>query len=215
MGKRVPGEAGENGSTGCPFCTGRIPAGAPVCPHCGYALSPGGGLRSAGRRAAGRTADKTSEYWERYGIWVKAAGPVLLALVVLLLVYRQWAGITVSVVPNPSLPVRAETEKRRGALVIRGTVTNQGADVPDLSLRSVGVIVELAYRDGSRDRKTVFPKSEFRGEGALLRGESGRFETEVRAEGLMQVVLRSEVVDLGQGQRLIPPGGRGSPVTGR
>ena len=75
--------------------------------------------------------------------------------------------------------------------------------------------MELVNRDGRRNRRTVFPKMEHRGEGALLGGETGRFEIETLSEGLEQVVLRSEVVDLGMGQHLIPPRGRREPVTGR
>lgn len=215
MGDTAPGGTGENGHAGCPFCTIQIPADATVCPHCQTVLAPRGGR---GRKTTGSGAPaggSVSAHWERYGVWIKAAGPVLLALVALLLVYQKWVALTLAVVPNPSLPVRAEKERRGKAVVIRGAVTNEGEDVPDLSLRSIRVVVELVHRNGRRDRRTAFPKSEHRGEGALLRGETGRFEIEVPSEGLEQVVLRSEVVDLGLGQHLIPPRGRREPVTGR
>lgn len=215
MGSTVPGAAGEDGHAGCPFCTIQIPVEATVCPHCQTVLPPRGGRRRKAREFGGPAAGLVASQWERYGIWIKAAGPILLALVALLLVYQRWVALTLTVVPNPSLPVRAEKEKRGTTVVIRGAVTNEGDDVPDLSLRSVRVVVELVHRDGRRDRRTVFPKSEHRGEGALLRGETGRFEIETPAEGLEQVVLRSEVVDLGLGQHLIPPRGRREPVTGR
>jgi hypothetical protein len=211
----VPGAAGEKGHAGCPFCTIQIPAEATVCPHCQMVLPPRGG---GGRRAKefGLTAGgPASARLERYGIWIRAGGGVLLALVALLLLYQRWFALTVTIVPNPSLPVRAEKERRGKAVVIRGAVTNEGDDVPDLSLRSIRVVAEIVYRNGRRDRRSAFPKSEHRGEGALLRGETGRFEFETSAHGLEQVVLRSEVVDLGLGRRLIPPRGRREPVTGR
>lgn len=214
MGTGSRGGGGENGHAACPFCTIQIPEEATVCPHCHNVLSPRGGRGNATRRPPLPRGASASDYWERYGVWVKAAGPVLLALAVLLLAYQKWVRVTVTVVPNRLLSVQAGKEKRGKTVVIRGTVTNQGEDVPDLSLRSIGVVVEFAYRNGSRDRKTVFPKSEYRGEGALLRGETGRFEIEAPADGLEQVVLRSEVVDLGLGQQLIRPRGR-PPVNAR
>jgi hypothetical protein len=142
--------------------------------------------------------------WERYGKWIKAAGPILLALVVLFLVYQRWISYRVTVVENPLLPVQVEEEGRGDVVILRGTVTNRGDDIPDLSLRSVGIIAEFAYRDGRMEQKTVFPKAEFRGEGALLRGETGTFEVEGTAKNLGEVVLRSEIVDLGMGRKLIP-----------
>lgn len=93
-------------------------------------------------------------------------------------------------------------------MVLRGTVTNQGDDIPDLSLRSIAVVVEFVYRNGRREKKTVFPKAEFRGEGALLRGETGKFEVAGSAKELNEIVLRSHVVDLGVGPKLIRPRGR-------
>jgi hypothetical protein len=97
------------------------------------------------------------------------AGPILLAVIVLILVYQRGVVHRVKVMPNPSLPIRVEKEREGDAMVLRGTVTNQGDDIPDLSLRSVAVVVEFVYRNGRREKKTVFPKTEFRGEGALLR----------------------------------------------
>jgi hypothetical protein len=136
------------------------------------------------------------------------AGPILLAVIVLILVYQRGVVHRVKVMPNPSLPIRVEKEREGDAMVLRGTVTNQGDDIPDLSLRSVAVVVEFVYRNGRREKKTVFPKTEFRGEGALLRGETGKFEVAGSAKELSEIVLRSEVVDLGMGRKLIRPRGR-------
>ena len=93
--------------------------------------------------------------------WIKAAGPVLLALVVLLVVYRSWTGFRITIVPNADLPLQVDKERQGNTVVLRGTVTNRGVDVPDLSLRSIRVVVELLYRDGRRERKTAFPKTRF------------------------------------------------------
>ena len=187
----------------CPHCTIQIPAGVSVCPHCRQPVLPEEGPQRPRRFEAGLPAPAV--LWERHGKWVIVAGPVLLALVVLLFVYQRWVAYRVKVVQNPSLLVEVGKERKGDTLILRGTVTNRGDDIPDLSLRSVGVIVEFTYRDGRRERKTVFPKTEFRGEGTLLRGETGKFEVEGSAKGLTEIVLRSEIVDLGMGQKLVPP----------
>ena len=209
MGNDPSAGPGENGFTGCPYCTIQVPADATVCPHCRKPL-PSQAAEGPGEKGTVLSSLRVSPsgFWERYGIWVKAAGPVLLAVVVLLLVYRGWTGVRVTVVPNPDLPLQVEKERQGNSVLLRGTVTNRGEDVPDLSLRSVAVVVEFLYRDGRREKKTVFPKAEFRGEGALLRGETGKFEMSRPAKEIREIVLRSEIVDLGMGRRLIRPGGR-------
>jgi hypothetical protein len=186
----------------CPHCTIQIPAGVSVCPHCQQPVLPEKGPQRLPLFQAGWPAPAV--LWERYGKWVKAAGPIFLALVVLFLVYQRWIAYRVTVVENPSLPVQVEEESKGDVVILRGTVTNRGDDIPDLSLRSVGVIAEFTYRDGRSVKKTIFPKAEYRGEGALLRGETGTFEVEGVAKNLVKVVLRSEIVDLGMGRKLIP-----------
>ncbi len=201
----------------CPYCTLQIKVGDATCPHCRKPLPPPGGAAGkggkAGRAAAPRspgTPYRTSGggVWDRYGKWIMAAVPIVLALVVVVVIYQRWVGVRITVVPNASLPVKAELEKEGGRVLVRGTVSNEGEDVPDLSLKSIGVMVEFAYRDGRRQRKRIFPKAEFRGEGALLRGETGSFEIDAPKEGLEEIVLRSEVVDLGTSRDLVPPGGK-------
>lgn len=157
-------------------------------------------------RAVGRIPE--DGFWDRYGKWIKAAAPIVLALVILVVIYQRWVGVRMTVSPNPALPVKATLAKEGSVVLVRGTVTNEGDDVPDLSMKSIGVMVEFAYRNGRRQRKRIFPKAEFRGEGALLRGETGSFEIDAPKEGLEEVVLRSEVVDLGVGRDLTPPGGK-------
>jgi DNA-directed RNA polymerase subunit RPC12/RpoP len=190
----------------CPHCTIQIPVRVSVCPHCQQPVLPEERPQRPPHFQAGWPVPAV--LWERHGKWVKAAGPILLALVVLFLVYQRWIAYRVTVVENPSLPVQVEEEREGDVVILRGTVTNRGDDIPDLSLRSVGVIAEFTYRDGRSIQKTIFPKAEFRGEGALLRGETGTFEVEGFAKNLVKVVLRSEIVDLGMGRKLIPSRGR-------
>jgi len=203
--------------TGCPYCTIQIPAEAKVCPHCRQDLNlpkkpvrPPGLQKGSGfllRLLAEKRHPLLSDLWTRHGKWIKVAGPVLAAILLLFIVYGVWVGYKVNVVPNPALTMRVKHEKKGQTVLLKVFVTNDGEDVPDLSLKSIGVVTEFLYRDGRREKKTAFPKAEFRGEGALLHGETGSFEIEALATGLKEVVLRSEVVDLGTGRRLVPPGG--------
>ena len=191
----------------CPHCTIQMPAGETVCPHCQQAVAPQEQTKGVRPLPAGRLP--LFVLWERYGRPARLVGAFLLAVLVLAVVYHRWAGQRVNVVPNSQLPIQVERERKGDALVLRGTVTNRGEDVPDLSLRSVAVIVEFVHRDGRKEKKTVFPKAEFRGEGALLHGETGTFElVRPAAKEIREIVLRSEIVDLGMGQRLIRPRGR-------
>lgn len=194
----------------CPYCTLQIQVGDAACPHCRQPLDPAaGGDAAAPARRPMRAAGRVPEdgFRERYGKWIKAGAPIALALVVLVLIYQRWVGVRVTVVPNPSLPVKASLAKEGGIVLVRGTVRNEGDDVPDLSMKSIGVMVEFGYRDGRRYWKRIFPKTEFRGEGALLRGETGVFEIEAPKAGLEEVVLRTEVIDLTGGREVTPPGG--------
>lgn len=205
MGNGPSAGRGKDGFTGCPYCTIQVPIDAAVCPHCRKPLPAETDRgRNAERTILPSAGERASGYWDRYGIWVKTAGPVLLAVVVLLLVYRSWTGFRISVVPNPDLPMQVEKERKGNTVILRGTVTNRGVDVPDLSLRSIRVVVEFLYRDGRRDRKTAFPKTRFRGEGALLRGETGTFEVVALSDRLERVSLKTEVVELDLGKKLVP-----------
>lgn len=196
----------EEGHFPCPYCTIQIPAKTTACPHCDQVVSSPERPRIPVPFPAG--APDVSRLWKSHGRWIAAGGSVLLAIVVLLLGARHVTRYSVRVVPNDSLPVSVEKEREGSRLILRGTVTNRGEDVPDLSLRSVGIVAEFVYRDGRRERKTVFPKADFRGEGALLHGETGKFRLESEEEGLKEIVLRSEIVDLGSEKALIPPRGR-------
>jgi predicted nucleic acid-binding Zn ribbon protein len=203
--------------TGCPYCTIQIPAEAKVCPHCQKVLSvPKERARPPAFQKGSAFLLRTlreeprallADQWARYGKWIKVAGPVLAAVLLLFIVYGVWVGFKVRVVPNPALTMKVKHEKKGQTVLLQVFVTNEGEDVPDLSLKSIGVVTEFVYRDGRREKKTVFPKADFHGEGSLLHGETGSFEIEASARGLKEVVLRSEIVDLGAGRRLVPPGG--------
>lgn len=211
----------------CAFCTIQIPVDAVVCPHCEKTQPPSEKLlRTYAPRRSGLTGilerlfagDRFSGInglWTRYGKWIKVAGPVLAAILLLFLVFRLWVGHKVTILPNPELPIKVKQDKRNQAVLLTVMVTNLGEDVPDLSLKSIGVEVEVVYRDGRREKKTFFPKAEYHGEGSLLRGETGRFDFETPSKGLKEVVFRSEIVDLGMGRTLIPPGAGRRSVPGR
>jgi hypothetical protein len=197
----------------CPRCTNQIPAGTRVCPHCNQELKD---VETRDKDFKKKLkASRESPGWRTfrdalrgpYGKAALAAVPVMLALVVLYLVYGRWAGLPVHAAPNPALPLSTAQEKVEDTVRLRVSVTNRGEDVPDLSLKSVAVMVEVVHKDGRRVKKRMFPKSENHGEGALLNGETGSFDMDLPAAGVREVLLRSELVDLGAaGRVIIAPG---------
>lgn len=207
-------QPGETPPIPCPHCTIQIPADVSVCPYC---------LRSVHRERRDRDRMENApeglrarlvpperfpalqSLWVEHGKWLKIAAPVLLAALTLWGAYAIWSGLKVKVAPDSSFLIEVEKQKGGSHVVLKGNLTNRGEDVPDLSLRSIGVIAELRYRDGRTERRRVFPKSPYRGEGALMRGETGSFEIEVSRE-VSAVTLRGEIVDLGEDRRFIPSG---------
>jgi len=205
---------GEIPNIRCPHCTIQIPADVSVCPYC---------LRSVFRERRERDRVESgpvdlrhrlvppdrfpalNRLWGEHGKWLKIAAPVLLAALALWGAYGLWSGLKVTVTPDSAFLIEAKKETGGPNVLLRGTLTNRGEDIPDLSLRSIGVIVELRYRDGRTERRRVFPKSLYRGEGALMRGETGSFEIEVPKE-VSAVTLRGEIVDLGEDRKFIPAG---------
>jgi hypothetical protein len=206
--------------TACPYCTMQVPIDATECPHCRKIMPPSEELirayepkKSKIEKFRRLLVDDPrfgwiSKLWTRYSRWIKVAGPVFGGLALLFLVYGAWVDYDVNIVPNPRLPIEAKKDKKDRVDVLTVFVTNRGEDIPDLSLKSIGVVVEFVYRDGRREKKTIFPKTEHHGEGALLNGETGKYEMSVPSTGLKEVTLRSEIVDLGMGRTLVPPGGR-------
>ena len=214
MTNTPPSRPGDPPQIQCPHCTIRIPADVSVCPYC---------LRSVFRERRGRERPENGpgalrqrlvpperfpalkRLWEEHGKWLKVAAPVLLAALALWGAYGLWSGLRVDVTRGNDFLIEAKKQKDGPNVLLRGKLTNRGEDVPDLSLRSIGVIAELRYRDGRTERRRVFPRSPYRGEGALMRGETGSFEIEVPKE-VSVVTLRGEIVDLGEDRKFIPAG---------
>jgi len=191
----------------CPHCTIQIPGDVSNCPYC-YQSVVGG--------TSGTPKDihkllvlpdrfpRLGSYYREHGKWVKVVGPILLAVLVLWLALGFLTRVRIVVPSDNAFLIEAERERKDdGRVLLKGKLVNRGEDVPDLSLRSIGVIAEFLYGDGRTERKRVFPKSPFRGEGALFRGESGAFEIEV-PKGVKSVTLRGEIMNLGEDRVFVP-----------
>lgn len=200
----------------CPRCDVRIPADMPACPFCRQPVA-------APAREKPEEANRPEEasirdllvplesfpalkrFLRLYGKWLKLAVPALVAIPALWIVFLLVTGLTVDVPKDPAFPIEVEKVKKGGRVaLLKGTLTNLGENVPDLSLRSIGVTAEILMKDGRVERKRVFPRSAFRGEGALLHGESGAFEIEV-PPGTKSVTLRAGIVNLGEDRRFNLP----------
>src|SRR5512140_3019207 len=191
----------------CPHCTIRIPEDLPECTHCRQPV-PGrtDGMRKdiRGLLVPPERFPRLRKYYREHGKWVKVVGPALLAVLVLWLALGFLTRVRIVVPSDNVLLIEAERERKEGERIhLKGKLTNRGEDIPDLSLRSIGVTAEFLYGDGRTERKRVFPKSPFRGEGALLHGESGAFEIEV-PKGARSVTLRGEIVNLGEDRTFVP-----------
>ncbi|OGR23145.1 MAG: hypothetical protein A2559_11515 [Deltaproteobacteria bacterium RIFOXYD2_FULL_66_9] len=191
----------------CPHCTIQIPEDVSVCPYC---RQPVQGATRGKRRDIRRLLvpperfPRLGRYYREHGKWVKVVGPALLAVLVLWMALVFLTRVKLVVPSDNAFLIEAERDRKDGGrLFLKGKLVNRGEDIPDLSLRSIGVIVEFLYSDGKTERKRIFPKSPFRGEGALLRGESGAFEIEV-PKGVKSVTLRGEIVNLGEDRVFIP-----------
>jgi hypothetical protein len=191
----------------CPNCTIQIPDDAPLCPYCRQPV-PGGTSRKRkdirDLLVPPERFPRFGKYYRAHGKWVKVVGPALLAVLVLWLASGYLTRVRIVVPSDNAFLIEAERERKDGGRVLlTGKLVNRGEDVPDLSLRSIGVTAELLYDDGRTERKRVFPKSPFRGEGALLRGESGAFEIDL-PKGVKSVTLRGEIVNLGEDRVFVP-----------
>ena len=193
--------------TSCPHCTIQIPADDPECPHCRQPVTEGASGKPKDIRRLLVPPERfptLKKYYGEHGKWVKVIAPAILALVVLWFAIGFLTRVRIIVPTDNTFLIEAEREQKDGGMVLlKGKLINRGEDIPDLSLRSIGVIAEFLYGDGRRERKRVFPKSPFRGEGALFRGESGAFEIEV-PKGVKSVTLRGEIVNLGEDRVFVP-----------
>jgi hypothetical protein len=204
----------------CPRCNVRIPADMPVCPFCRQPVAPGPPVKEEkDQGGTGSIRDLLvpqesfpglKDFYRRHGRWLKLAVPVLVAIPVLLVAFLLVTRVPIDIPENPTFPIEVAAEKKGGRIVLlKGTLTNLGEDIPDLSLRSIGVTAEFRRDGGKVERKRVFPRSAFRGEGALFHGESGVFEIAV-PPGVEGITLRAEIVNLGEDHRFNLPlqGGR-------
>ena len=115
------------------------------------------------------------KYYRDHGKWVKVVGPALLAGLVLWFALGYLTRVKIVIPSDNTFLIEAERERKDGGgVLLTGKLVNRGEDIPDLSLRSIGVTAEFLYGDGRTERKRVFPKSPFRGEGALFRGNRER-----------------------------------------
>ncbi len=191
----------------CPHCTIQIPADVAACPYCRQPVRGG---------ASGKPKDIRNllvpperfptlrRYYREHGKWVRVAAPSVLAVLLLWVAFEFLTKVRIVVPPDNNFLIEAKSERKDGGIVLlNGGLTNRGEDIPDLSLRSIGVIAEFLYRDGKTENRRVFPKSPFRGEGALLRGETGTFEILV-PKGVKSVTLRGEIVNLGEDRAFVP-----------
>jgi hypothetical protein len=203
----------------CPHCTIQIPGDVSNCPYCYQSVVGGPSGTPKGIHellVPPERFPRLGKYYREHGKWVKVVGPALLAVLVLWLAFGFLTRVRIVVPWDNAFLIEAERERKDGGSVLmRGKLVNRGEDIPDLSLRSIGVIAEFLYGDGRTERKRVFPKSPFRGEGALFRGESGAFEIEV-PKGVKSVTLRGEIVNLGEDRVFVPAtrGIRRSPAQG-
>jgi len=192
----------------CPHCTIQIPDDVPECPNCRQPVTTGGtfaktkDIRSL--LVPPKRFPRLRKFTLDHGKWVKIVAPALLGLLALWLTIGFLTRVRIIVPSDNTFLIEAERERKDGGRVfLKGNLLNRGEDIPDLSLRSIGVIAEFLYGDGRTVRKRVFPKNPFRGEGALFRGESGAFEIEV-PKGVKSVTLRSEIVNLGEDRVFVP-----------
>jgi len=201
----------------CPHCTIQIPDDVPDCPYCRQPLPGGSSAKRKdirGLLVPPERFPRLGKYYRDHGKWVKVVVPALLAVLVLWLAFGLLTRVKIVVPSDNAFLIEAERERKDGGRVLlKGKLVNRGEDIPDLSLRSIGVIAEFLYRDGRTERKRIFPKNPFRGEGALFRGESGTFEIEVPKE-VKTVTLRGEIVNLGEDRVFVPatPGIRRLPA---
>jgi hypothetical protein len=186
----------------CPRCNVRIPSEMPECPFCRKAVDPLPPEKEERRDIRDLLVPQESfpglkSFYRRYGKWLKLSAPILIAVPTLWVIFLLLTGLSIDIPGDPVFPIEATAVKKGGRVILlKGTVTNLGEDVLDLSLRSIGVTAEFRWNDGKAERKRAFPKSDFRGEGALFRGESGAFEFDV-PPGADAVILRAEIVNLG------------------
>lgn len=176
----------------------QMPFESAVCPHCHSKNPAAQDFRE--RLKVPERYPRLKRFLRTWWQHLTLAGVIALVFLVTGVVYYGWLGHDLEIVPNPSFKVKVEHRVENGKVVLEGTVKNLGVDVPDLSLKSIRVSAVFGLDGGGRRVESVFPKSKHRGEGSLLRGESGEFKIEVPEDGVESATLSVEVVDLTCGQ---------------
>ena len=194
----------------CFQCNIKVPVENKICPFCKQPLvfSPEEVQQDDDIRkilVPQESFSAVKEFYRQYGTWLK------LALLVLFVVSAIWVGVlmlvgvSIEIPKDPVFPIKVEKVKDGLQIVLlKGTVTNLGEDIHGVSLRSLGVTAEFRWSNGRVEKKRVFPKSVYRGDGSLLYGESGVFEIEVPPK-VDSVTLWAEVVDLGENRNFRLP----------
>ncbi len=182
----------------CPFCTMQMPTDARTCPHCNSQNPVVRDFREllASPKRYGRQRLFLRRHWQL----IVLGGAIVLAFLVTATVYYGWVGHRVAIVPNPAFKVKVVQGVENGKVVLKGEIRNIGEDVPDLSLKSIRVTATFGLSGGGRRIESVFPRSAHRGEGSLLRAETGYFRIEIPEDKVEDATLSTEVVDLTCGQ---------------
>ena len=197
----------------CPRCNIQVPTTSKVCPFCKKPPTEPSEEQKAPPEIKQHLVPQENfsafrDFFEQYGKLVKAAIFALFAVFVGWGLFLMLTGLSVQIPDDPIFPIKAKAVKNEnGDIILKGTITNMGEDVQTLSLRSIRVTAEFKTGKGNPKKKQVYPTSLIRGEGALLRGETGVFEMEVPPESTV-VTLRGEIVDLGEDRRFHIPGQR-------
>ncbi|HEY3490466.1 MAG TPA: hypothetical protein VGK27_10160 [Candidatus Deferrimicrobiaceae bacterium] len=191
-------ERQEPDYTTCPFCTMQMAPNLPVCPHC-HSRNPA--VREFRELLVEpERFPAVKAFFRRNWQAVALGAAIALAFLVAAIVYYGWAGHRLVVVGNPSFHMKVDYKIEDGMLILDGTIRNLGEDVPDLSLKSIRVTATFELEGGRKRIESVFPRSRDRGEGSLLRGETGTFRFTVPEKEVEEATLSSEVIDLTCGQ---------------
>jgi len=202
----------------CYQCNIKIPADKdnPICPFCKkpVGFSPEEVQQDDDIRkilVPQESFSSVKEFYRQYGTWLK------LGLLALFVVSAIWVGmllmmgVSIEIPKDPVFPIKVEKVRDGLQIVLlKGTVTNLGEDIHGISLRSLGVTVEFRWSNGRVEKKRIYPKSAYRGDGSLFYGESGVFEIEVPPK-IESVTLWAEVVDLGEDRNFRLPGSKRNP----
>ncbi len=185
----------------------QMPTDARICPHCNSQNPTVRDFREM--LAQPERYPKLRLFIRVHWQYLALGGAIALAFLVTVVVYYGWVGHRVAVVPNPAFKVKVVQGVEKGFVVLKGEIRNLGEDVPDLSLKSIRVTATFSLSGGGTRIESVFPRSAHRGEGSLLRGETGYFRIEIPEDQVEDAALATEVIDLTCGQPsqncVVPP----------